>query len=127
MKVQRWKRTPLTEEEGESLIRAQDWDVPFEIPDHIWLSTPGIQRIDDTVACMGSVSLSHPRMLNGLPGVAGFISWCVNRTGSPVSQREMPTTSYSRKAAARPTTIHTSSMGRSAPNRGCPIILNRTT
>lgn len=65
------KRIPLTEEESQRVIRDQNWNL-FEIPRQDWERIPGLQRLEDTIACMGSASPNEARWLNDRHAVAGF-------------------------------------------------------
>jgi hypothetical protein len=66
------KRIPLTTEDAQPLTRDRDWKL-FEIPRQDWDLIPGLQRREDTFACMGSASPNDFRLLNMIQRcVAGF-------------------------------------------------------
>jgi hypothetical protein len=65
------KRTPLTREQFVRLNRAPNWDIR-EVPPEHWDKIPGVQRLRDTVAIMGSVGITDPQTLNGIHSIAGL-------------------------------------------------------
>ena len=65
------KRRPLTAKQFERISRFQGWKV-YEIPKRAWSAIPGLTRLDDTIAVMGSADCNNPKLLNGVQTIAGF-------------------------------------------------------
>jgi hypothetical protein len=65
------KATPFTKEQFNQLELKQNWEI-VDISPESWNKIPGIQRLRDTFAIMGSACLTDPRCLNRLNGVAGI-------------------------------------------------------
>jgi hypothetical protein len=65
------KRTPLTTEQFELIGRLPNWQC-YDIPRQDWGKIPGLERLQDTIAVMGSASITDLKMLNGIQAVAGL-------------------------------------------------------
>jgi hypothetical protein len=65
------KRLPLTQEQFDQLPVADHWQID-EVPRELWDRIPGLQRLQDTFAIMGSGSVSDPGLLNGIMSIAGI-------------------------------------------------------
>jgi hypothetical protein len=64
------KRTLLTQEQFDRL-QLVGWTID-EVPQALWPSIPGLQRLQDTFAIMANGSVANPGVLNGINAVAGF-------------------------------------------------------
>lgn len=65
------KRKLLTEQQFGVLSKVQGWKV-FEVPREQWGSIPGVSRLEDTIAIMGSANIYDRKLLNQIQSVAGF-------------------------------------------------------
>lgn len=65
------KRTPLTEDQFNTLGIEANWDIT-DVPPEYWNNLPNVERLHDTVAIMASGSLNAPGMLNGLQCIAAM-------------------------------------------------------
>lgn len=65
------KKTPLTTEQFELIGSVPDWQC-HDIPVEDWSKIPGLQRLHDTIAVMGSASITNPKILNNIEAVAGM-------------------------------------------------------
>ena len=75
----------LTEAQFAELSLIDGWSIQ-EIARQHWPSIPGLPRLQDTVAIMGSAAMSDPRLLNGIEAVAGLdqLVWEANpKPGEP--------------------------------------------
>jgi len=65
------KRSLLTQEQFDQLPVGDNWQID-EVPRDLWGKIPGLQRLQDTFAIMGSGSVSNPGLLNGIMSIAGI-------------------------------------------------------
>ncbi len=65
------KKKALTAAQYSRIERLQGWKV-FGIPRVDWNAIPGLTRLEDTIAIMGSADYNDPRLLNSIQAVAGF-------------------------------------------------------
>jgi hypothetical protein len=66
------KHVPLSRHQCEILQRDDQWKL-FEIPREDWNNIPGLSRVENTFAVMGSADPNDPRLLNMIKrSVAGF-------------------------------------------------------
>jgi hypothetical protein len=68
--MKRVKKTPLTAEQFEVIGHVGDWQCN-DIPRQDWGKIPGLERVPDTIAVMGSASIADMKTLNGIQAVAG--------------------------------------------------------
>ena len=79
------RRIPLTAAQYQELCQIEGWQL-FEIERERWHTIPGLSRLDDTFAIMGSADSNDPRLLNEINAVAGFdqLVWEANpKPGEP--------------------------------------------
>ncbi len=65
------KATLLTIDEFDQLSLNPNWELT-DIPPENWNKIPGIERLKDTFAMMGSACPSDPHILNKLSSIAGI-------------------------------------------------------
>ena len=66
------KVTIITEEQFTNIRLSSEWEL-FDIPQENWNNIPGIQRLHDTVAIMGSATYNQPLTMHGKEYIfAGF-------------------------------------------------------
>jgi len=81
------KKVPLTRQQFEVLCHDSEWKL-FDIPSQAWNLIPGLPRLEDTFAVMGSADPYNPRLLNMIKRcVAGF-DQLVNETNPKPGEPE---------------------------------------
>ena len=65
------KRTALTAQQFQLIGRLDGWRCN-DVPRREWAKMPGLERLQDTFAVMGSASITDLKVLNGIQAVAGL-------------------------------------------------------
>ena len=82
------KSVKLSEEQFNFLKTSDNWFKTDDVPKEFWGNIPGIQRLHDTIAIMGSANCNDPMYLHGIKDIIAGIDVLTSESNPKFGEKE---------------------------------------
>ena len=87
------KHINITQAQFASFFKLDEWHV-YDIPKEYWGKIPGIQRLNDTFAIMGSAAIYSPQTQNSINDIIAGIDVLTLEKNPKTNKNELPGNAY---------------------------------